>query len=188
MSYGMTPLVSTPAGTVPGSMQNSVSKSDTQTDVVPSIPHADHSETGKSLTDREISPMRIEVSNDHSTALQSILDATQSYQQMHPYTPPAGVSYKDFHCTGRVWVANEQEADKQSDGVIVVAHHLAEWMFQPEFLAKVKAFVVEQVRFDELAAVFLREKEIPLLPDFGYFESLVAQSGQQVTLKGQLPS
>ncbi|WP_257291284.1 hypothetical protein [Endozoicomonas sp. ONNA1] len=96
MSYGMTPSVSTPAGTVPGLMQNSVSKSDTQTDVVPSIPHADHSETGKSLTDREISPMRIEVSNDHSTALQSILDATQSYQQMHPYTPPSGVSYKDF--------------------------------------------------------------------------------------------
>ncbi|WP_422492220.1 PEP-utilizing enzyme [Endozoicomonas sp. ALD068] len=96
--------------------------------------------------------------------------------------PLARVSAKAI-CTGTLWLARQnRSADSMPEGAIVVAHHAADWMLEPEFLKRAGGFVFAEGGFNDHVAILMKQAGKTLMLAGGQFAVVAAQVGQQATL------
>ncbi|WP_422133466.1 DUF4116 domain-containing protein [Endozoicomonas sp. ALD040] len=93
-----------------------------------------------------------------------------------------GEGVSEGHCTGTLWLAEEQAADSMPEGAIVLAHHAADWMLEPEFLKRAGGFVFAEGGFNDHVAILMKQAGKTLMLAGGQFAVVAAQVGQQVTL------
>ncbi|WP_422133467.1 DUF4116 domain-containing protein [Endozoicomonas sp. ALD040] len=93
-----------------------------------------------------------------------------------------GEGVSEGHCTGTLWLAEEQSADSMPEGAIIVAHHAADWMLEPEFLKRAGGFVFAEGGFNDHVAILMKQAGKTLMLAGGQFAVVAAQVGQQATL------
>ncbi|WP_257292200.1 DUF4116 domain-containing protein, partial [Endozoicomonas sp. ONNA1] len=93
-----------------------------------------------------------------------------------------GEGISEGYCTGSIWLAKNREAGSMPEGAIVLAHHVEEWMLEPEFLRWAGGFVLAEAGFNDHAAILMRQEEKTLMLAGEQFAALATQDGQQATL------